>query len=172
MLRFLFVTLLVVFTSLSHTQNTSSIDFIIKNLGVNVDGHFNTFDIDAEFNTASELLSISGKITVSSIKTGIESRDEHLLKEDYFDVENHEFITLNSTSISKESDSEYSVDAILTIKGKTKEITIPVTVLNVNNKHKIMASFEINRRDFDVGGGSLIMSKNVKIKVTHSQDIE
>ena len=29
----------------------------------------------------------------------------------------------------------------------------------------IQAAFEINRRDFNVGGGSMIMSKKVKIHV-------
>ena len=170
MLRFFNLILCVVITSFAYTQNTSSIDFIIKNLGVNVDGHFNTFTINAAFNADAELTNVSGEITVASIKTGIESRDEHLLKDDYFDVENHPLITLKSRSISKLSDTEYSVIAELTIKGKTKEITIPVLVQRTDSKYKIAASFAINRRDFDVGGGSFVMSKTVKIEVTHFQD--
>ncbi|WP_299362966.1 YceI family protein [Winogradskyella sp.] len=171
MLRVFKVILFVVFTSFGYTQNTSSIDFIIKNLGLNVDGYFNTYDINVEFSPESELLNITGKITVSSIKTGIDSRDEHLLKEDYFDVETYKYITLQSTSISKKSDTEYSVGANLTIKGKTKQITIPVTVKRTDKGYKIASSFQINRRDYGVGGGSLVMSKTVKIKVTYFQEI-
>ncbi len=171
MIRFFKVLLLVAFTSFVNAQNSSSITFVIKNLGVNVDGHFNTFEIDTKFNEDAELLDISGKIKVSSIETGIESRDEHLLEEDYFDTENHEHITLKSESISKTTDTEYTVRASLTIKGKTKTITIPVYVQKVGNTFKVRSSFEINRKDFDVGGGSFVMSKTVKIKVIHFQEI-
>ncbi|WP_422106563.1 YceI family protein [Winogradskyella sp.] len=172
MLRFFKVILLTICTSFGYSQNASSIDFVIKNLGVNVDGHFNTFDIIAEFNPESELTNISGKIAVSSIKTGIESRDEHLLKDDYFDIENHAYITLRSISISKTSDTVYSVKADLSIKGKTKQITIPVTVQSVDETYKITSSFKINRRDFDVGGGSFVMGKTVKIQVTYFQEMQ
>ena len=143
MLRFIKVILLVVFTNLTYAQNTSSVDFVIKNLGVNVDGHFNTFSVIAIFDSENKLENITGVIEVNSIETGIDSRDEHLLKDDYFDTANHKNISLQSTSISKKSDSEYSIDADLTIKGKTKQITIPVTVQSVGNNYKITSSFEM-----------------------------
>ncbi len=171
MLRFFKVILLVVVTSLCQAQNNSSIDFVIKNLGVNVDGHFNTFSITVNFDSENRLENITGIIDANSIETGIDSRDEHLLEEDYFDTASHKYISLRSNTISKKSDSEYSIEADLTIKGKTKQITIPLTVQNVGNNYKITSSFEINRRDFDVGGGSFVMSKTVKIKVIHYQEI-
>ena len=65
---------------------TASIDFVIKNLGINVDGHFNTFTITTTFDSENSLKSVSGEIEVKSIKTGIKSRDEHLLEEDYFHI--------------------------------------------------------------------------------------
>ena len=149
----------------------SSIDFIIKNLGVNVDGHFNTFTINAELGSDGALQNIVGKITASSIETGIDSRDEHLLEEDYFYVEKHKYITLKSTSITKTSSSKYTVKATLSIKGKTKSITIPVMIQKADGSYKITSVFEINRRDFGVGGGSFVMSKTVKIYVTHYQKL-
>ncbi|WP_111683257.1 YceI family protein [Winogradskyella tangerina] len=170
MFRLIKVLILVIFANLSFAQNASSISFVIKNLGVNVDGHFNTFEIDANFDNNSELTELTGKITVSSIETGIDSRDEHLLEEDYFDTENHKYITLKSKTITKTSNGNYTVNASLSIKGKTKSITIPVTVSNTGNSKKIVSSFEINRKDFKVGGGSFVMSKTVKIEVIHFQE--
>ena len=144
---------------------------MIKNLGINVDGNFEIFTINAEIGDNSELKNLNGKITASSIKTGIDSRDEHLIEEDYFDVENHKYITLKSKTISKISENIYSVEANLNIKGITKIITFKATLEKVNNKHKITSNFEINRKDFNVGGGSFVMSKTVKIKVVYYQDI-
>ncbi len=168
MLRLIVVSLVFVFSNFGFNQNTSSIDFTIRNLGLNVDGHFNTFIIKTEFDADNLLTKVSGKIEVASIETGIDSRDEHLLKDDYFHENKFKHITLKSTSIKKISSTEYLVTAKLTIKGKTKRVSIPVKVEMTNSdKTKITSYFEINRRDFDVGGGSFVMSKTVKIKVTH-----
>ena len=149
----------------------SSIDYIIKNLGVNVDGHFNEFVITADFDSDGKLNDIVGTIDVSSIETGIDSRDEHILEEDYFYAKKHRKITLKSTAIKILKVDSYEVTAHLTIKGKTKKITIPIAIEKVGGKYKITSYFEINRKDFDIGGGSFIMGKTVKISVTHYQDI-
>nr|WP_262899716.1 YceI family protein [Winogradskyella alexanderae] len=163
--------LIILVSFLGNAQTTSSIDFVIRNLGINVDGHFNIFEINTEFNTDGNLVSIYGKIDVESIETGIDSRDEHLLKEDYFHQAKFEHIILQSTKIKKETNSDYSISANLTIKGRAKAITIPVLVEIQNNKKIISSSFEINRRDFDVGGSSFVMGKTVKIQVKHYLDL-
>ena len=108
--------LIILFSFFGTAQNTNSIDFVIRNLGINVDGHFNTFEIDTKFNTNGDLVSIYGKIDVKSIKTGIDSRDEHLLEEDYFNETKFKHITLQSTSITKSSENNYRVSAKLSIK--------------------------------------------------------
>ena len=84
----------------------SSIDFIIKNLGINVDGHFNEFSIKLDFNDDGQLIDVSSNIKVSSIETGIDSRDEHILEEDYFHEEKFKQITLKSTSIKKKNNRD------------------------------------------------------------------
>jgi polyisoprenoid-binding protein YceI len=154
----------------ANTQE-SSIDFIIKNLGVNVDGHFNTFNIVAGFDNTGQLTGVTSAITVSSIETGIDSRDEHILEDDYFDAKNHPRIVLKSTSVKVLNPNSYEVTANLSIKGKTKTIKIPITVKREENVYLITSFFEINRKDYDVGGGGFIMGKTVKINVKHYQSI-
>lgn len=167
--RFIF-TLLLCLSAIGFAQK-SSIDFEIRNLGINVDGHFNTFTINATFDDSGILKEIYGQINVKSIRTGIQSRDEHLLKEDYFNIEKYPSIILKSNSISKKSDTQYKVTADLKIKGKTKQISIPVRVVKQKSDYKISTYFEINRKDFNVGGGSLVMSKTVKLTVVHFQNL-
>ena len=163
----LIVTFFVCLAFNVYAQNTSSIDFTIRNLAINVNGHFDTFSITTTFNALGQLEKLEGEINANSIETGIDSRDEHLLKEDYFYISKYPLIKLKSTSISKVSSSKYRVKANLTIKGQTKQITIPVTCENRANQIKLSSNFEINRRDFNVGGGSFVMSKIVKLKVVH-----
>tara|TARA_R110000868_G_scaffold376896_3_gene642134 strand:+ start:272 stop:787 length:516 start_codon:yes stop_codon:yes gene_type:complete len=171
MKRFLLFVIYFCCLSTGFSQSKSSIDFVIRNFGINVDGHFNTFNIETDFNNKGEIIDIKGEIKVASIKTGIESRDEHLLKADYFDAENYEYIILESKTINKKSDTIYEVVSNLTIKGKTKEISIKVNCDNMNNQYKITSNFELNRRDFNVGGGSLIMSNTVKINVIYYHNL-
>jgi polyisoprenoid-binding protein YceI len=172
MKRYLFFVVLCCNVAIGFSQNTSSIYFVISNLGINVDGHFNSFLVTTKFNEAnSELETISGLITVSSIETGIDSRDEHLLDEDYFNAKKHKQITFKSESVTKVSDSQYKVKASLKIKGITKQITIKVEVVKTNDSYKVSSSFEIDRKDFKVGGSSFVMSKTVKINVIHYQNL-
>ncbi|MFP4844509.1 YceI family protein [Winogradskyella sp. PE311] len=170
MLRFQFLLISIFFLNFSLAQN-SRVDFEIRNLGINVDGNFKTFSINADIDSTLTLKSLDGKITASSIKTGIDSRDEHLLKDDYFDVENHKYIILESTSITKKSADTYSVKANLSIKGKTKTLTIIIKTKKTGERLKLTSNFEINRRDFGVGGGSFVMSKTVKVSVVYYEDL-
>jgi polyisoprenoid-binding protein YceI len=167
---------LLVFTLFSanaqeFTQDDSQtkVNFKIKNFGVNVDGDFG--DVKIQTNLDSENLAgsyINATIEVSSIATGIKKRDEHILEEDYFDVSNYPAITLKSTKIEKTKVGTFLLYADLTIKKTTKKIEIPIQFQQTDNNIMIQAKFQINRRDYKVGGGSMIMSKKVKIEVEYT----
>ena len=149
------------------SQDTSRVEFVIRNIGIGVNGHFNKVLIDTKFDEDGHLLNIQGAIEVASIETGIDSRDEHLLKATYFDVATHPTITLVSNEVTETSEGVFKVDGVLTIKGKSKDISITVTRKNENAKYIITSSFQINRRDYQVGGRSMAMSNKVKINVIH-----
>lgn len=163
--RLIFALLLCL--SVTGFAQESSIDFVIRNLGINVDGHFDTFTITTRFDASNQLEKLSGEIKANSIETGIDSRDEHLLEEDYFYVSKYPSIVLESTEIKKQSENNYTVKASLRLKGKTKQVSFPLKVVISDNSRKISANFEINRKDFNVGGSSFVMSKTVKINVVH-----
>lgn len=153
------------FTQSSETK----VVFKIKNFGIYVDGDFSEVDIKTNFNSNNLSESyINATIAVKSISTGIESRDEHILETDYFDEPKHKNITLKSASIQKNSDGTFSMKADLTIKGITKSVQVPLEVSEKENQITIKSEFEINRKDFKVGGGSFIMSKKVKVEVEYS----
>lgn len=147
----------------------TEVTFQIKNFGIDVDGNFNEIDIQTNFtfNTISSSY-IRATIPVKSITTGIKKRDEHILKEGYFDEGKHKNILLKSDKIEKTLDGKFLLYADLTIKETTKKIQVPLSVEVVGNTITMKSSFEINRKDFKVGGGSLVMSKKVKIQVVYS----
>lgn len=167
---------LIVFSSLccfaqesNEIKTETSVTFKIKNLGLNVDGSFLEVEIDAHIDE-NDLVSsfINSKIIVNSIETGMEGRDNHILKEDFFDEPNYKTISFKSSKIKKISSNSFQVDANLTIKNITKKVSFPISISTQNEVVIITSNFEINRIDYGVGGRSFVLGKKVKINVRHS----
>lgn len=156
--------------SIAQNQNTEiSVDFKIRNIGINVDGRFNTATITTNFkNKDYQDWVLEGSIPVNTIDTDNKARDKHLLEADYFDAIKYPLITVKSKSFTKVSPQNYEVLVDLKIKDVVKSMVIPVEIIGDTNSFKLRSDFEINRRDFNVGGGSLILSSTVKISVKYN----
>ena len=152
------------------TNTQISVDFKIRNLGINVDGFFENATITSNFNDEDiTQWTLSGSVDVNSINTDIEKRDSHLLEEDYFDAKTYPKIHIEATSFKKtSSEANYEVTVNLTIKKTTKTIKIPMLIANDKRSLVLKTYFEINRRDFDVGGSSLVMSNTAKINISYT----
>lgn len=149
-------------------NSKTKVAFKIKNFGLNVDGYFSEVKMNTNFNSNQLLKSfINAEITVRSINTENESRDEHLLKDDYFDDKKHPKIQLKSTKIEKQKDGTFLLFADLTMKGITKKIKTTIAIIETENNLIIKSNFEINRKNFKVGGNSFVLSSTVKIKVDY-----
>lgn len=64
---------------------------------------------------------------VNSIDTDNQDRDKHLKSPDFFAAEEYPLMTFVSKSMKKVGDNKYKLTGDLTIRGKTKEITLDVT---------------------------------------------
>lgn len=167
-LKSIFTLLFVYASVLSFGQALEVVDytirFTIKNAGIEVEGEFEKADfklwLDSEKLDASAL---EGRLIVASLNTGIALRDSHLLGEEYFHQKKFPTIHMKSLSLSRLSTSknEYSGVFLLVIKDKSKELTLPFTYQN----NQLKAQFELNRRDFGVGGSSFIMSDTVTLEI-------
>lgn len=140
-------------------SSAAKVSFIIKNAGLNVDGEFSglsgSINFDKENPSASK---IEVSIPVKSIDTGINKRDNHLRSEDYFEVEKYPNISFVSTNISASKEG-FTVTGNFSIKATTKSVSIPFTFSN----NVFVGKFNIDRRDYGVGGNSWIMGDKVKI---------
>ncbi|TAG53884.1 MAG: YceI family protein [Cytophagales bacterium] len=141
---------------------SSNISFVIKNAGLKVNGTFSDLvaSIYLDENNISEA-KISASVASKTIQTGVNARDKHLKKEDYFDVENFPLISLNLVNKITKKEGIYYANFELSIKKTKKVFIIPFTFSN----HVLKSSFEINRRNFDVGGSSWILSDFVLINI-------
>ncbi len=146
----------------------SSVEFKIKNAGIGVGGSFKTFETSIDYNEAAAApSSIKATITVESIDTGIEARDKHLRKDDFFDIEKYPKITFESTKIFKVTNG-FTAEGKLTMKGVTKDIAIPFTYAGNAQGGVFEGAVTLNRLDYGVGGKSMTMGDDVAVtlKVT------
>ena len=144
---------------------SSKISFKIKNAGLNVDGTLSGLTGKINFGTQANNNSIEASIDSKTINTGNNLRDEHLRGAEYFDVTKFQRITLKSSKISKEKNGTFVGTFTLTIKNKTKLITIPFSFIEIGDNAVLKGNFVINRLDFEVGDSSFILSDNVTVSI-------
>ncbi|MDB5255347.1 MAG: hypothetical protein JWM14_42 [Chitinophagaceae bacterium] len=144
---------------------SSSLTFKIKNAGIGVDGSFKEYTAAVQFDPKNLTTShIEGKIKTKSISTGINGRDNHLRKEDFFYVDKYPEINFRSTAI-KPQGADYIITGKLTIKDVTREVSLPLKQTRNGTIDVYEASFTINRLDFHVGEDSWTMSDDVLITI-------
>lgn len=152
----------------SPTDEGSKVRFVIKNFGINTGGTFDGLKGTITFDPAN--LSIgSFEVTVDAhtVDTDIAARDNHLRKAEYFDVEKYPKLVYKSTRITKTNTEGYLyMFGNLTIKGVTKEVNFPFKAIPKDGGFLFEGEFELNRRDFGVGGRSLSLSDMLKVELS------
>ncbi|MDZ7265942.1 MAG: YceI family protein [candidate division KSB1 bacterium] len=120
--------------------------------------------------------SVNVTIKVASIDTENEARDKHLRSEDFFNAAQDSLITFTSRKIEKRGEGFVAVGD-LTMRGVTKEIVLPFTLLGTikdpwgNKRLAVEARTTINRFDYGVKwdktleGGNLIVGKEVEVNL-------
>ncbi len=153
--------------SYTPSDSGSSVKFKIKNLGVNITGSFSGLTGQIQFDPANlASSSFEATIDVSSINTGIDLRDEHLRKAEYFDAKNYPTIKFVSTKITPSNKSGILyIFGRLTIKNITREISFPFKTTAQEAGYLFSGEFKINRRDFKVGGSSITLGDNLTVQL-------
>jgi polyisoprenoid-binding protein YceI len=146
----------------------SSVRFSLKNFGFKTGGSLNAPEGEIVFNP-EDLTKSSFRVTLKaeSIDTDNESRDEHLKEASYFDVKNYPLIRFVSSSVAETGKKgSYQTLGTLTVKNKSKEITMPFTAEKNGSGWIFSGSFKLNRKDYDIGGSSTLSDEvTVEIKV-------
>jgi polyisoprenoid-binding protein YceI len=154
------------FTSAQNTVTHSTISFKIKNLGINTGGVIGGLQANVKFNPADLASStVEASVEVNTLNTDNSARDEHLRKEEFFDLAHYPKITIKSVSFKHKSGNTYSGVFNLTIKNKTKQVEIPFTYADKGSSITFNGTFKLNRLDFSIGGSSLIMGNEVTVTV-------
>lgn len=104
------------------------------------------------------------KIPVDSISTGNGLMNKKAMTKEWFDKANYPNIKFKSKSVTKDENGNLSIKGDLTIKGTTKEYTIPAKVTGSSAKYIFSGNFYVNRIDFKVGKKSESVPDKMKIE--------
>ena len=124
-----------------------------------LNGMQGTVDFDPQY---PEKATFEVCIIANSIDTKSKKRDDHLKKDDFFNILQYPKICFSSNTVQK-SNTGFSTRGQLTMLGISKEIKILFT--SVNNVLK--GSFKLNRLDFGLGAdtGSFLIGKEVTVDI-------
>lgn len=149
----------------NYEPTTSQVAFKAKMLGITVEGNFKGVKTNLIFQN-NEPVQLSATVDANTVNTANSLRDKHLKeKEDFFQPNIYPRLSMGSVSIQKVAENKYIGVFKLTIKTVTKQIKIPFNFTAENTKAILKTNFEINRDDWNIGGNTMGMSKNVKIEI-------
>ncbi len=153
---------------LAPVDAASSVKFTIKNFGLKVDGSMKGLQGKITFNPAGlATASFTVSADATTINTNNGTRDTHLKKEEYFDVAKHPRLQFTSTKIlATNNPAVFKMEGNITIKGITKLLSFPFRVVEKPDGYMFLGEFTINRRDFKVGGNSLVLSDNLIVNLS------
>ena len=146
----------------------SKVKFVIKNFGINTGGIFKGLDGTINFDPANlAAATFDVNVDAKTVDTDVESRDNHLRKEEYLNVEKFPTLNFKSTKVTKTNSNEFLyMFGNITIKGVTKEIKFPFKATQKDEGLLFEGTFKLNRRDFGVGGNSLSLSDELTVTLS------
>lgn len=136
-------------------SDASRVSFGYTQMGVSMKGGFS--DIQAtqfNFDPANpEAAHVAIEIPLSSIDAGYADANDELEKGDWLNMAKHPIARFESSSVSTVSDNEFEVTGDLTIKGQTREVSIPFTFEEDGNTGIFEGKLTFQRADFGIGEG-------------------
>jgi polyisoprenoid-binding protein YceI len=96
---------------------------------------------------------------IESIDTGVDARNAHLRTADFFDAAKHPEMTFKSTRVERGAQDQYVLHGDFTLKGVTKQISLPFTMTGAikdakgNTRFGIAAQTKIDRREYGITWG-------------------
>jgi polyisoprenoid-binding protein YceI len=150
------------------TDAGSKVRFVIKNFGINTGGTFEGLAGTIIFDPANLAgASFNVSVDAKSVDTDVEARDNHLRKEEYFDVEKYPKLSFRSTKITTTNKEGYLfMFGVITIKNISKEVSFPFKQTSKDGGILFDGEFKLNRLDFGVGGKSFSMSDELNVELS------
>lgn len=164
-------------------QSRSKIGFSVHQFLGTTNGKFTKFDGKIEIDREHpENSSVTARIDIRSIDTGIVKRDNHLRSAEFFNVEKYPLVAFKSRSVKQTGAQAGDIVGDLTMHGVTKPITLHVKLLTSPGDAKqtrwSVTTDPLTRHDFNLmfsqatetmSGISQTVAINIEIEATQAQ---
>ncbi len=132
----------------------SEVAFTSRQMGVPVQGRFRAFDAQLEFDPKQpEVARIVLRIDLASASIGAAETEAELAKPGWFDTHRFPQASFTSSRVKAAGPGRFDVTGTLTLKGTSRELTVPVTLLQAGPATTASGSFAIRRLDYRIGEG-------------------
>ncbi|HEX5805087.1 MAG TPA: YceI family protein [Macromonas sp.] len=130
----------------------SSVNFVSKQMGVPVEGHFSKFSAQLAFDPAKPANSkIAFSVDVGSATLGVREADAELPKPVWFNSAKFPQATFQSSTVKGLGNGRYEVAGRLTIKGASSDVVVPVALTQSGATTWATGAFPIKRLTFKIG---------------------
>jgi polyisoprenoid-binding protein YceI len=156
----------VEYTDVNPTAST--IDFTYSQMGSSVYGSFKKFEGTLDFDTTHpEAAHAKLIIELDSIDAGSDEANTELKKTAWFDTASYPVATFESTRIEDRGDNRYQFSGHLTLRGLTREVSVPVLLKAENAIGIFVGELTLERDNFKIGEGEFadtVVSNEINIR--------
>lgn len=132
----------------------STVSFVSKQMGVAIDGKFTKFDANLAFDPKKpETSKIAFTIDLNSVDIGDSNTIAEVKKAGWFNTPKFPSASFTSSSIKALGAGKFEVNGALAIKGKTQNLSVPVSLAQLAGNTTATGQFTIKRLDFGIGEG-------------------
>ncbi|HUH59994.1 MAG TPA: YceI family protein [Candidimonas sp.] len=133
----------------------SRISFSYSQMSVAMDGMFGTitatqFDFDPSTPDAAKVVL---EIPLASVDAGYSEANAEVEKKEWLHTNAHPLARFESSKVEALGDRRYQVTGMLTIKGKSNEVTAPFSFTEKGAAGQFDGEFTFKRADFGIGEG-------------------
>jgi polyisoprenoid-binding protein YceI len=140
--------------SLKVDATKSSVSAVFKQMGVAVEARFTRFVAQIDFDAAKpDASKASVDIDVTSFDLGDPDYNREVLKKEWFNAAQFPKASFVSSKIRANGPGKLEVSGKLTLKGKTTDVSFPMTVKKEGVVEVFEGSLPIRRLAFSIGDG-------------------
>ncbi|HTJ93237.1 MAG TPA: YceI family protein [Pararobbsia sp.] len=130
----------------------SAVSVTIRHGEVPVVGHFTKFDAQVAFDPLEpKRAHAKVSIDVRSFDLGDQEASRRAKDHDWFDTDDYPYASFVSTSIVPAGGDRYSMTGRLTIRGRTQDVVVPVSVSSDGTMRVFDGSLPVHRLRFGIG---------------------
>ena len=132
----------------------SGVSAVFKQMNVPVEAKFKKFSAQVDFNQAKpETSKANIEIDIGSFDLGDQQYNQEVLKKEWFNAGQFPKATFISSAIKPGAGGKLDVTGKLTIKGKSSNISFPLTVKKDGANQVFEGALPIKRLAFNIGEG-------------------